>query len=611
MSVRDFPTQAGDAFGRLARETDYTIENARGSLSDEEVRGLKSTRGWALAHRGAEQLKSGDLSGAKESFEGSRAVYETDSEKPLQSDQPLNPILSDMYRGLGQTYHYIALKGGDDAKKYFEQAEGVFLPALEKHKAQFVQVEQASKTYKPEATNNPDIGNAFSFSVAENAKQVAASHLALARLYRDMDRRPQAARQLVELINFQKGRGDSDGLVAARKELAEFYRDQNLFLGAEKAYVELIDEQEARVGRAADYERRGPGLAESYNELAEVYRAQDTEEKRKKADDALAAATAIQRLAMRLRRIRAMRNSPDVDIKADSSDDLADAAADAYVKLGKARRALALYEYALGVREQGAGAIRRDLRKSYDKLTRLYRRADFKDFPKDFAKAERYNQLLIQEVAGDDPKNTKAAADAVALCAMLYAEDPNRHAEAAAYYERAMKLYESQPKRNWMTENTILYVLSELYEKLKRPAEQKRAALRRLDVLSAEMDKIVGLTGALPQGSITLVREYAEAARDAGYFHKRDRDDGGAASVYGKAFAAYDFVTKRIYFVPALKSYARLLDDYAALLDKQGGKDEAAKVAAAAKRVRLKQDETKNIQEQQAQQGVAQTSAGQ
>jgi tetratricopeptide (TPR) repeat protein len=604
-SVRDLPKQASDNFDMLVREIDITTRQAGDSLSAGEVRELKLKRGWALAHLGAEQLKSGDLSGAKDSFEVSRGIYEADLAAAPQRDALPDPFISDMYHGLGQTYHNIALKGGGEAKKYFEQAEGVFLPALERQKAQFERVEQAAKN--PEVMNDDTKASLVSFFIDEGAKQVNASHLALARLYRDMDRRKDAASHLSELIEFQKKRGNVGGLVAARKELAEFYRDQNLFLGAEKAYNELIDEQEARVVAAADYERRGPELAESYNELAEVYRAQDKNEKRNKAEDAFAAANAIQRLAIRLRRIRATRNAQDLDMKADSSDDPADAAADAYLKLAKPARALALYEYARGVREKGAGAIRRDLWKSYDKLTRLYRRKDFKDF----AEAERYNQLLIQEVAVTDPKNTKAAADAVALCAELYAKEPGRYSEAVSYHERALKLYEAQEKRDWMSENKSIYALFELYGKLKQPAEQKRAALRRLELLSSEMDRTVGMTGALPKGSITLVYEYANAASDAAYFHLRDKNVGEADAVFRKAFGAYDFVTKRIYFGLALESYATMLDNYARLLVRQSRQDDAAKVAAAAKGVRVKQDETNNIQEQQKQQGASQPPAGQ
>jgi energy-coupling factor transporter ATP-binding protein EcfA2 len=608
-SVRDLPNEAVVSFDQLASKIDNTLKHAGGSLSEGDVRDLKRTLAWALTHRGAEQLKLGDLSGAQASFEGSRDIYEADlaklrqSDKWSQSDDLPNPLRSDMYHGLGQTYHNIALKGGDDAKKYFEQAKGVFLSALEEQKAQFERAEQRAKT--------TGTVQDFSSLVNEGAKQVTASHLALAHLYRDMDERKEAANHLDELIEFQKKRGNADGLVAARKEYAEYYRDQNLFLGAEKAYKELIDEQEARVVAPADYERRGPELAESYNELAEVYRAQGSKEKRDKVEDTFAAANAIQQLAMRLRRISAMRNSPDLDMKDDSADDPADAAADAYLKLRKPARALALYEYALRVREQGAGSIRSDLWMSYDKLTRLYRRDDFKDFPKDYAKAEHYNQLLIQEVTGGDRKNAKFAPVAVALCAELYAKDPNRYSEAASYYERALKLYEAQEKRDWMIENKTIYALFELYKKLKQPAEQKRAALRRLELLTAEMDKVVGLTGTLPKGSITLVSEYANAARDAAYFQRRDNNVEEAAAVYRKAFAAYNFVTKRIYFVPALESYAKLLDDYALLLGKQDKQADAAKVADSAKTVRAKLSETRNVQEQQAQQGALQPPTGQ
>ncbi|HKG14279.1 MAG TPA: hypothetical protein VKB12_13210 [Pyrinomonadaceae bacterium] len=617
-SKSNIPVRAAEAFGEFAQAVDDTLKKEGGSLSQGEVKNFKLQMGLALENRGAQQLKWGDVPAAKTSYERSRDIFEEVFPKSERMTDMPNSLLFDMYQGLGHSYHGMALKGGDEASGYFKQAEAVFLYALEVQKAQFEQAEQMAKETDIRAR---DI--ILHDVVAQGAEQVAADYRALAHLYRDMERRPEAAHQLAELINFLKERKDADALVptwekldadalvAARKELAEFYRDQNLFLGAEKAYKELIDEQEARSRYVEDYEKRGPEIVESYSELAEVYRAQETKIKSDKAEDAFAAANAIQRLVMRLRRIRAMRNPQDSDMKADSADDPADAAGDAYVKLGKPGRALALYEYAFEMREEGSGAIRRDLWKSYDKLTRLYRRNDFKDF----AKAEHYNQLLIQEVTRNDPQSAKAAGDAVALCAQLYAKDPDRYAEAASYYERAVKLYESQGKRDWMTENTTLYTLSELYGKLKLPPEQTRAARRRLEVLAAEMNKIAGLPGTLPRGSITLVREYAEAVRDAAYFYGRDKNVEEAAAVYQRAFEAYDFVTKKIYFVPALESYARMLDGYAGMLDKQGRKGDAAKVVAAARGLLKKVEETKNIQEQQTaqqtHQGAPPSSSGQ
>ena len=140
--------------------------------------------------------------------------------------------------------------------------------------------------------------------------------------------------------------------------------------------------------------------------------------------------------------------------------------------------------------------------------------------------------------------------------------------------------------------------------------EWKDAARRRLDLLdaqlekvlrlAAEMDKTVKGAGALPGGYITLVGEYANAVQGLAFVHGLDKGDAdadaSAAAVYKKAFEASDFVSQKIYNLKALRTYAEMLDNYEALLNKLGKAEEAAGVAASARRVR---DKSKDIQLQQ------------
>jgi tetratricopeptide (TPR) repeat protein len=592
MSVRDFPNRAMDSFDKLAGQIDNTLKRASGSMSESEVRELKLSLGWALSHLGAEQLKTGDLSGAKASYERSRDIFEAEYPRESQVNKYPTPFLFDMYHGLGRAYHNIALEGGDEAKKYYEQAKGVFLSSLEVQMTQFEGAELAAK-----ATKDTNESAETAFFVNEGAKQVTASRLALAHLYRDMGQPDDAEKVLVELVNFQTARGDADKLIAARNELAEFNRDQNLFLAAERDYKKLIEEQEKHVGDIeADYAQRGVGLAASYNELAEVYRAQGAE-KRQKSEDAYAAAIAIQRLATRLRRLQAAGDSNDVDIREDSTDDPADNAGDAYVKLGKFERARSLYEYALGVREAGSGPIRRDLWKSYDKLTRLYREKGFADD----AKAEEYNLKLISELSNVEP-NSPRHAEALSLCADIYAKQ-ERPSEARAYYENALGIYAE--RNDWMNQNVVLYRIGELYKlkKAVRP-EWKAASLRRLELLTTQLNKIVGTKETLPRGSITLVTEYLDAVETVAVIQTLDKNDVEAAATYQKAFDTYDFIKGRIYNPRALSIYAKFLNRYKVLLNKLGRQEEAAKVEASISGLQAKANDIN--QEQQGSQPTPQ-----
>ncbi|HEV7891656.1 MAG TPA: hypothetical protein VGP08_13530 [Pyrinomonadaceae bacterium] len=604
-SRRKDAENAYHSFSNLVTSLDAVLDPRLNSTPPEpKVESLLVQLGWALTNLGAVQREMGNLTDAKASYERARETLDNELSEAAQADGPYEPILFETYHGLGHTYQDIALTGyvdkdgtreKIDPKAYFADAEKVFVHALDIQKGRLKRLD-GLEPRPPEARDVAD--------------DVAAGTLNLARLYRDMGRITEAGNTLTELIKFrnQLGHGDADQVIAARKELAEFYRDQNLFIGAEHAYNELADEQEKVVDKVIsegntggeDYAGRGGEIAESYNELAESYRGQETAAKKEKAEDAFAAAMAIQRLSLRLRRQLSASFSPNAVTMADAAD-AADAVADAYVKLGKPARAFMLYDYAFTVRKDRK--LRNQLAKSFDRLTRLYRRPDFYDF----AKAEKYNLDLIAEFSGDDPKGTRTPGDdakvaryvdTLTLCAELYAREPGKLDVARSYYDHAVDIYKARD--DWMKQNVILFKIVQTYARLKMVPEWKDAARRRLDLLASEMDKVVSGPGVLPGGYITLVGEYANATQGLAFVHGLDKGDAGAdasaAAVYQKAFEASDFVSQKIYNLRALRTYAEMLDNYEALLNKLGKAEEAARVAASARRVR---DKSEDIQQQQ------------
>ncbi|HVF41937.1 MAG TPA: hypothetical protein VM936_02945 [Pyrinomonadaceae bacterium] len=623
------PEHAAVTFGLLAENLEKTIPES----TPQQAGDLKVLRGWALSHLGASQLQlaglardddkayAAGLAGAEKSYEESLRVLLEESrlsENQARADT-LYHYIFEAYDGLGHTYHDIALAnrppgnkeaGGKGAGEYREGAEKIFKDALGIKKARLAQLERAKAAPR---------------EVSDLADEVAAGYLNLARLYDDTGAISTEERILKELRDFRKARGDADKAIAAQKELAEFYRDQGLPETAEAAYEELIDEQAKAVGEAggdaagggpesggryaefaAAYAERGPEIAESYYELAEVCRSQKG--KQAKADDAVAAAAAVQRFAVRLRNLR---SSSFGAAKPDDVNDLADAAADAYAKLGRPARALALYEYALDDRARAAKPGP-GVWKSYERLTRFHRH-DFEDFPKDFAKAERYNEELLKATPGDDETCARSPLDndackrrlaALTLFAELYENEPDRLGDARTYYDRAANIYRG--RGDWMSQNVVLFKLLKMYARQKRMAEWKESARRRLDLLTGEMDKIVSGRGVPPRGYVTLVGEYANAVMSAADVYGRDGDDAAAAAAYAKAFKAYDFINGKIYNLRALKNYAEVLKKYGELLDRLGRQAEAAQVKDSAARVLKRVNESQDIQEQQSAQQTQQ-----
>ena len=233
---------------------------------------------------------------------------------------------------------------------------------------------------------------------------VAEGHANLARLYRDMgliDKVEQNLKDLVEINGEVR-----EDLIAARRELAEFYRTQNKTKEAVLAYNKLINDQEKLDEFEEGYAKFGQDIANSYDELASVYRTQAEDYKStdvtnlsgemktkiaeniKRANEASemssALSTAIQRFSTRLRQ---WLTAPDRGSK--DRDELANNVANAYVNLGKFDRALALYSYALKIRTNGNVEERASLGKSYERLARFYR------IQKDYSKAaENYDKLI-------------------------------------------------------------------------------------------------------------------------------------------------------------------------------------------------------------------------
>jgi tetratricopeptide (TPR) repeat protein len=576
---------AHDAFETLATKLDEALRPAPAgrTLSKDEVEKFTKQLGWALSNLGSVQSDSGN---AEATYERARAELEKVWPKPSHPTKAPERILFETYDGLANTYHDIALAGHKNSGRFSERIE----PGDYYKKAEDI-FQYALAFQERRMKSSQEMGITAWDQMSEAAGEVAAGHLNLARLYRDMGRFTETEKHLKELVEVRNEHGLREDKVAANRELAEFYRRQDRLAEAEQAYNDLIATQ-ADSDSVEDYAKFGTDIANSYNELADVYRARAEADKKesqniqavdktRKAAYALAAATAIQRFSSRLRR-------PGSSDRGDDRDDLADDVAESYFKLGQLDRAARLYEYALNIREQSTGADHAMLWKSYENLRKLY--VSYKDRTKEeehYELAEKYNKQLL-DVLQDKPQSIPYA-DALTQLGNLYSLNPKRYSESEPYYDQALKIYQSA--HDWMNENVVLFRLSKLYEKQGRGPEHEQALIKRVDTLAGYFNRLANRTGAPPKEPVQLVYEYIYATNALGFFYAGNAGRRvEAAAAYHKAFLAADYITRNIYNDTFLKFYAAVLADYQKVLNKLENKTEAAMVA---KRV---DDVTKAIQ---------------
>jgi len=567
--------QSGDddlarmSFESLVSSLEETLAPSGNQLEKEVVRQLTIDLGWAHSNVGSAWLSVSNLASAKASYETARAILDQVWPKGGRAESEPGAILFQTYNGLGHTYHEIALEGYDvrngrsekiEPQTYFKNAEALFLEALKYYNKHLEEDQMQLK------------------AVAERG--VAEGYVNLAHLYRDMGATDKVEQNLKALVDLDRGGNEQ---IAALRELAEFYRTQNKNEQTLAAYNKLIDEQEKFDKFEEGYAKFGQEIANSYSELADVYRTQAEDNKSenpgkmsesiKKANDAFELSTALQRFSTRLRR---WSTAPDLGSK--DRDDLADNVADAYVKVGKFDRALALYDYALKIRTNGEAEDRASLGKSYDKLARFYR------LQKDYGKAtENYNKLIA--FYRDNPRKGDYVATMLQV-GSLYAEDPNASPDVAvSIYEEAGAI--SQQRGDWETEDIVYYRLARLYEKRNQPTQRAQALGKRVTALAKYIDQLLARKPIRPNKPITLVYEYLQAVNSLAYFHS-GTNDTEAAGAYQRAYEARAYITDNISDEKVLKFYAAVLGDYQVLLNRLKNRTLAADVGKIAQGFRDK-----------------------
>lgn len=246
-----------------------------------------------------------------------------------------------------------------------------------------------------------------------------------------------------------------------------------------------------------------------------------------------------------------------------------DARGDLYVELGKFDDAEPYYLQALAQREQDGDPVQ--LRKSWDKLTKLYRKMG----PKDYPKAEKYNELLLDAYAVD-PKSVQYA-DALVQRAALFVQESS-YPEGESYYNRALQIYTDL--HDWKDENLVIYRLTKLFEKQPNKRNEREQALKnRVDTLAGYFKQLTSQTDPVTQDSVYLVSEYLYALDTLAIFYK---DSAAAEAVYEQALAASDYITSNI---PSANNkniptrYAAMLGHYLDLIKSRNNPAEAEKVA--------------------------------
>jgi hypothetical protein len=546
--------------------------------------------GWTLSNIGA-TYKRGDSEKAIEFYEKARVVL-----KRVLPDDSDDPILYDTYDGLANSYYEVAAKG---------RSEGGSRPNMSKAEEDFKNAEHFFRL-------------ALAFLERHRPADAADGYLNLARLYAGAGKFNEAEENLKRAIELRRlGKESSKldpkeraALVAALRELAEFHQEQGRSDDAIREFNEMIVVQEdITVSELVD---QGQEIANSYSDLAQIHgaiadaakadasrvdaamralaedndvaksklAAEKTAANEKaafhtgKAEKALRAANLLQRTALKLRQTGKSQDLLERSALVKELTGDLDELGDAYSQLGKFPDAEAIHMEALEYR----GSINEQW-KSYAKLAKFYR-----EDKKDSAKADEYENLLKQAV--------KDNADALMELGDLHSDDPpsedaKKPSTAEKYYEDALVIYRRQS--DWNGENKILFRLSRLYLKQKRPPERQQAQRDRLDTMARYFKQLAMKADPLPKDPVNLVYQYLYAINALAYGNK---DNIEADTTYRKALDAFDYILGNVDDKKVLDFYAATLEDYQKLLNKLGKEAEAAKVAEAATSVRKKQSTT-------------------
>jgi hypothetical protein len=178
--------------------------------------------------------------------------------------------------------------------------------------------------------------------------------------------------------------------------------------------------------------------------------------------------------------------------------------------------------------------------------------------------------------------------------AAFYAKDSSRYKEAAELYEQALT---AAGDDDWQYPNLIHYSLGQLYLK-NDPVKRGKQIQARLDLLASFFKKLTDKTDPRPKAPITLVSEYLNAIEASAFVQSRvNKSDVEAETVYRKVFAASDYITREVYNVKVLETYASTLDHYQTLLNKLKNSADAAKAAELGKVVHSKLEKLRQADE--------------
>jgi tetratricopeptide (TPR) repeat protein len=562
---------ARDKLGKLVDSLNETLRARNNGLSSKDVQRLNVDLGWAHAHVGTSWFATQNFASAMASYKESQRILEALGPNQQQEDQGNpEPALYETYNGLGMTYQVIGLAGAAGKvagqQSYFAEAESLYAKALKYHQARYEKLEEEPK--------------------AVEARGVAEGHLNLARLFRDMGKIDKAEEHYKALLKFDNGMPGEQS--SGRRELAELYREQRRYAEAVKAYEDLINKEESFQTFTDDYAQYGRDIANSYSELADVYRGWlDTKPAKPIADElsakaaaAYAMSVALQRFATRLRRQLA---TPDTSGPTDR-DDLAEDVGDQYVKIGKFDRAAALYKYASEIRRKGDPADQRDLGIGFVKLANLYHAQN------DYANAE---QSYKEQVAfyQNNPQSTDYA-NALRDLGALYADKPNGSQElAVTYYRQALAVYHS--RGDWYNEDIILYRLAKLYERGNQ-TDRRKVLEERVTTLAAYYDKLVARQPITPNTPSRLISEYLQSINVLAYFLVGS-EPAAAEAAYQRAWDMRDYVSTNVLIRKDEKTqefYTAVLGDYQRLLIRQNKPELAAAVRDFRDRLNLEQERT-------------------
>ena len=492
--------QRGNYSGAL-----YEFEMTNQMITQDKVDkdpSLAKLQAWVLANVGATKRRLGKMNEAVDAYQQSVAIHEKVSGAKSAE-------MFDALHGLGHTY----LEAGNQTKaeEYYTRAVNYLVA-------------------------NPDL--------IDQIYETANLEM-IARLYRDIGKYAEAEPYFKRVLANREAQG---GELESLKEMAQFYAMQNKYEQAQGYLLRAIDLQEKALFRISDERQLGLSeLAETYNNLGEVYSGLDLEQKAKYA---FQLAQELQNAEISRRYVLAIQRSPELaaanreELTRRTRDNAShlEQCADLLVKLDRYDTAEHIYLLAVGARlvtNDQSTQGREKLAMVYLKLGDLYRL----HLNKHEEAVKRYRaaaETLAQSSGGaSSSAGGQLYGEAYTQLGSLYATEMNQAAEGERVLKEALEVLSKSSdseKATWRTLGALegMYVRQSRFNDALEVSKQKLSVMHSL--LKRTSMSATGVEKWNAEDYTEAFKLYIQSVGELADDYKGSGDLRNSQAIYGSLF---------------------------------------------------------------------------